>query len=221
MEEKPFDTLWIVALILLAVANDALEVVFDLFAASVVGLPGEAIMEPINLLFDGFFTSVFVIKVGFGWPAILQFIDDVLQLFFIPGRTAAVLIGIRAANNPKSLASKIIRKGAALEGGGELAAAEGAAENAATEKLAETAEQQTVQAAEGARPAGARRGQRGVAQQDEQGDDQENESDERERAAEEALTPPEERNPVEVAQEEEFEQMPEPEKPGNENRPAP
>jgi hypothetical protein len=116
-EEKPFGIVTIIILIIVALINDVAEVCFDLLSASAVGLVGEAIMEPANAILDLFFTGVFVWKTGFGGGTITQYIDDILQLTFIPGRTISVAIGIWIANRPKSVISVALTEGVALAEG--------------------------------------------------------------------------------------------------------
>ena len=81
-----------------------------------IGLPGEAIMEPIDLAMDGIFTFWFFAKCGFGGPSILQLVDDLLELVGVPGRTICVVAGILIANNPKL--AKIAELAATAETGG-------------------------------------------------------------------------------------------------------
>jgi len=129
--KKPFDAVWIIFLILIALANDGAEIFFDLLAMTGVGLVGEAIMEPVNVILDGFFTGVFVMKCGFGGPSILQLVDDLLELIGIPGRTACAILGVLMANNSK--VAKLAALATAVEtgGAGEIAEAGEAAEGAA------------------------------------------------------------------------------------------
>jgi len=121
-QEKVFDAVSIVLLVLISLANDAAEVFFDILAATVVGIPGEAIMEPINLLIDGVVTSWFFIKCGFGGPSMAQILDDLLELVGIPGRTICVVFGIYVANNPNSFLGRIGQTAASIESGGESGA---------------------------------------------------------------------------------------------------
>lgn len=117
-EQKPFDIVSIVILMLIAVANDALEIVFDLLAATGIGLPGEAIMKPIDFLIDGVVTSWFFMKLGFGGPSLAQLLDDVLEVFGVPGRTICVGFGIYLANHPKSKLGQIAQVATTVGGGG-------------------------------------------------------------------------------------------------------
>jgi hypothetical protein len=133
-QEKPFDAVSIVILVLISLANDAAEVFFDILTATVVGLPGEAIMEPINFFVDCIVTPWFFIKCGFGGPALAQILDDLLSLVGIPGRTICVVFGIYVANNPNSLFGKIGQTAATIETGGEAGALK------AGEKTAQEAE---------------------------------------------------------------------------------
>ena len=143
--EKPFNEVWIVLLVIVALANDGLEVLFDLLAMTGIGLPGEAIMEPINIALGPFFTAVFWIKCGFGAPAIVQLIASLLEVVGLPTRTISVLGAIWVANHPSSKISQTAKLAAAVESGGasgELAEAEGVAEEA--EEIGEVAEAGTA-----------------------------------------------------------------------------
>jgi hypothetical protein len=129
-EEKPFDIVIIVMLLIIAIGNDIAEVFFDLLDFTGVGIVGEAIMEPANFLLDLFFTGVFVWKCGWGGGTITQYIGDLLEPTFIPGRTLSVIVGIWVSNNPNSMVGKIATTAASLESGkvgGELSEAENAA----------------------------------------------------------------------------------------------
>lgn len=118
-QEKPFDTVSIVILMIISLGNDAVEVFFDILAATGIGLPGEAIMEPINFMVDCIITPWFFMKCGFGGPSLAQILDDVLSLVGIPGRTICVGFGIYVANNPNSFLGKIGKTAAAIETGNE------------------------------------------------------------------------------------------------------
>jgi hypothetical protein len=129
-EEKPFDIVIIVMLLIIAIGNDVAEVFFDLLDFTGVGVVGEAIMEPANFLLDIFFTGIFVWKCGWGGGTITQYIGDLLEPFLIPGRTISVIAGIWVANNPESAIGKIGTDISSLESGkvgGELGEAENAA----------------------------------------------------------------------------------------------
>jgi len=123
-KEKPFDVVSIVLLLILAVANDAAEIIFDLLAFTGIGLVGEVVMEPVNLVMDAVFTTWFFIKCGFGGPSIMQLVDDLLELVGIPGRTICVLGGILIANNPKLAQVAEVAGAAVVTGGAGAVAAE-------------------------------------------------------------------------------------------------
>ena len=74
MEEKPkpFDLTSIVVLVIIALLNDGLEIFFDLFAATGVGLAGEAIMEVIDFAVDGIVFVWFFMKTGGGAQSYTQ-----------------------------------------------------------------------------------------------------------------------------------------------------
>jgi hypothetical protein len=116
-EEKPFPIEFIVILLLIAVANDVAEIFFDLLDFTGVGLAGEGVMEPANLVLDFFFTGIFWWKVGPGGGTITQYIGDLLEPLFIPGRTISVGLGIWIANHPNSMVGKVATEAAALEAG--------------------------------------------------------------------------------------------------------
>jgi len=116
---KPFPIEIIIILMIVAVANDVAEIFFDLLDFTGVGIAGEAIMEPADLILDFFFTGVFWWKCGFGGaPSIIQYIDDALEIFFIPGRTLSVGAGIWVANHPSSALGRIATTASSLETGG-------------------------------------------------------------------------------------------------------
>jgi hypothetical protein len=145
-EKKPFGIVWFVLLVIIAFANDVAEVIFDLLAATGVGLVGEAIMEPVNFILDGLVSAIFIAKCGWGMPALIQLVDDMLQIVGVPGRTISVVAGILIANNPKSMLAKAAKLAAAAEtgGAGELGEAEEAA--AGIEGAAAAAEDITTEA---------------------------------------------------------------------------
>jgi hypothetical protein len=132
-EEKPFPIEFIVILLIIAIANDVAEVFFDFLDFTGVGITGEAIMEPANLVLDFFFTGIFWWKVGLGGGTITQYIGDLLEPFFIPGRTISVALGLWIANNPSSVLGKAVTAAASLESGNVGGAASEAEETA--EKL--------------------------------------------------------------------------------------
>jgi hypothetical protein len=127
--EKPFPIEFIVILLIIAVANDVAEIFFDLLDFTGVGVAGEAIMVPIDLVLDFFFTGIFVWKVGFGGGTITQYIDDLLEPFLIPGRTISVGLGMWIANHPNSTVGKAANTAASLESG-NVGGIEGEAEGA-------------------------------------------------------------------------------------------
>lgn len=140
--KKTFDEVSIVIMVLLALGNDGAEIFFDLLAATIVGLPGEAIMEPINLAMDGIFTFWFFAKCGFGGPSIIQLVDDLLELVGIPGRTICVVAGILIANNPKLAAVAEMAGAAALTGARVRPRQRPAEEQQRSERLRLSARQQ-------------------------------------------------------------------------------
>lgn len=193
-QQKPFDTVSIVILTMLAIFNDALEIAFDLLAMTVVGLPGEAIMKPFDLLFDGTVTAWFFFKVGFGWPTIIQFIADIIEMFGIPSRTVSVLAGIWIANHPKSKIAQAAKMAATAEGGG--AAVGKAAEGAEIGVAAERTEAAAEGAASGKTPTG---GSAGEAEEAPAGKPSgEPEKSAREKEIKDELTPSAEKNPLDV-----------------------
>jgi|GEM_PF-2477896 hypothetical protein len=128
--EKPFPIEFIVILLIVAVANDIAEIFFDILDFTGVGIAGEAIMEPVNFVLDFFFTGIFWWKVGPGGGTITQYIGDLLEPFFIPGRTISVGLGMWIANNPNSVIGKVATTAASLETG-NVAGAAGEAEGVA------------------------------------------------------------------------------------------
>lgn len=128
--EKPFPIEFIIILLLIAIANDVAEVFFDLLDFTGIGVAGEAIMEPANLILDFFFTGIFLWKVGFGGGTVTQYIGDILEPLLIPSRTISVGIGMWVANHPSSAIGKVASTAASLESGnvgGATSEAEGVA----------------------------------------------------------------------------------------------
>lgn len=138
-KEMPFSTVDIVFLVIIGLVNDGLEIFFDLLAASVVGLPGEAIMEPIDFVFDCIVTAWFFMKCGFGGPALAQILDDILEIFGVPGRTICIGVGVYVANHPGSFLATAGQVAATIGTGGEAAIAEEAGSLAMAAKTAEEA----------------------------------------------------------------------------------
>jgi hypothetical protein len=200
-QEKPFDTVSIVILVMLALGNDGAEIFFDLLAATVIGLPGEAIMEPINLGMDGIFTFWFFAKCGFGGPSIIQVADDLLELVGIPGRTICVVAGILIANNPKLAAVAEMAGAGALTGGAGAVATEAGEAGAAAEGAA-TAAKGTEAAAKAESGVEA-----GVPKTAGETGGETEKPQEKGATTEEEMETREERSPEENAQEEIFEQV--------------
>lgn len=117
-QEKPFGIVSIVFLIMIGLTNDLLEVMFDLFAATVIGLSGQALMEPINLLVDALITGWFFAKLGFGGPTFIQLVDDIAELVGVPARTLCLALGIWLANNPSSTVGRLATAATMVESGG-------------------------------------------------------------------------------------------------------
>jgi hypothetical protein len=210
--EKPFGIELIVILLIVAVINDVAEILFDILDCTGVGLAGEGIMEPINLVLDAFFTGVFVWKTGFGSESIVQLIDDFLQLIFIPGRTISVAAGIWIANHPKSIVGKVASEAAMIEGegvGGEAEAltsetaqeTERIEEAAREESQAEARRESSSQAEGGKAPSN-----RGDRASEAQSGEEENESaDQQEVNEEDVMAAREEKNPMENLQQDLYE----------------
>lgn len=133
---------------IVALANDAAEIFFDILALTGAGITGEGIMEPINAVLWLFFTAVFTWKAGFGSSTIVEFLVGILNFPFVPARTVSVGVGIWMANHPKAIVSEIA---------GELSVAEGGVEGlegGAEKKLGGEAEKLGGQAAQGTAQAG-------------------------------------------------------------------
>ena len=148
-KEKPFDTAWIVLLLVIAFFNDAGTLFFSILALTGVGVVGEVIMGPLNAVVGAFYTILFFMKLGFGGESLLMLGGSLVE-FLIPSRLITVGIAIFLANHPKLAAVAEVAGGAVLTGGAGAIAAEagGAAEagavateaSAATEAGAATAE---------------------------------------------------------------------------------
>jgi len=145
-EEKKFDLVEIVLLIIIALFNDLLLVGADLSVAiPVVGQVLGGGMELINVLIWGLILLWFIMKMGFAAEiGLIQVAGGVAEFFGVPGRTATVAIGIYMANHPKvaALATEVAATvvattataGAAATAGkaaGAAGAEAGAAEGAA------------------------------------------------------------------------------------------
>ena len=201
-QEKPFGTVSIVLLMLISLANDAAEVFFDLLAATVIGIPGEAIMEIINFAVDAVVTPWFFMKCGFGGPSLAQILDDVLSAVGVPGRTICVSFGIYVANNPNSFFGKIGKTAAAIETGGESGAlSEGLQEGETVAKEAESAAETAVKTEKGAAAEMETKQPKGKPSES-------NEEETKKEQAEKNMEPEEEREPEEVAEEKIFEETP-------------
>lgn len=87
-------------------------------------------MEPVDFILDLFFTGMFFWKVGFGGSTITQYIGDLLEPLFIPGRTISVFLGMYTANNPSSFLGKMFTQASSIESG-NVKGALGDAKNAA------------------------------------------------------------------------------------------
>lgn len=202
-QNKPFDTVSIVILILISLANDAAEVFFSLLAATGIGLAGEAIMEPINFCVDCIVTPWFFMKCGFGGPTMAQLLDDVLSTIGIPGRTVCVVFGIYVANNPGSFFGRVGQVVATVETGGEAGlVSEGAGALQAGEKAAQEAENlgsTAIKAEGGAATAGAETGSTADTARAKKAKEEE---------LERKMQPEGERPPEEIAQKEIFEETP-------------
>ncbi|MBI4087657.1 MAG: hypothetical protein HY434_02395 [Candidatus Liptonbacteria bacterium] len=129
MEEggKKFNTVEIVLMIMIALANDALTIIADIgLAIPVIG----EILYGFAWLVDGFVWALlmfwYVIKLGvFGGPALVQTISGIASFVGIPGRTIGVLLGIWLVNHPKAAAVAALATGKV--GGAEKALGEEAA----------------------------------------------------------------------------------------------
>jgi hypothetical protein len=176
-EEKAFPIELIVILIPIALINDIAEVFFDLLDFTGVGISGEAIMEPANLILDLFFTGIFWWRVGFGGFTVTQYIGDLLEPLLIPGRTISVGLGIWLANHPNSVLGNIATEAAQLEGGeaGALNEAEGAAGKVGAEAEAVSAEGKLQGEAAGAN--GERAGETGESKSNKKGGSSTDESE--------------------------------------------
>lgn len=221
-QEKPFDTISIIVLLSLAVANDGAEIFFDVLASTMVGLPGESIMKPIDFAMDGIFTFWFFSKCGFGGPAIIQVADDLLELVGIPGRFICVAASIFMANHPKLAAVAEMAGAAALTGGAGAVAAEAgetaevgvvAAESAtaATEGAAVSGEVTTEAesvAEGGARGAVEETGNESKVSKEAPSGEEGEEAEEKKKKLEEEMEPEEERSPEDVLREKLLNQTP-------------
>lgn len=103
-DEKKFDLVEIVLLIIISLFNDLMLVGVDLaVAVPVVGQVLGGGMELMNALIWGLILFWFIMKMGFAAEiGLIQIAGGVAEFFGIPGRTATVGIGIWLANHPKA-----------------------------------------------------------------------------------------------------------------------
>lgn len=141
-DEKKFNQVEIIILVMLAMANDLLLVfAVMVFAIPVVGQVLGAGMEVINLGLWAVITGWFIFKTkSFGKSGVLQIAGGIAEFFGIPGRTATVIAGILIENNPKlskvaglatGAAAAVATDGASLAVSGAAASGAVAAEGAA------------------------------------------------------------------------------------------
>jgi hypothetical protein len=126
-EQKKFDMVEIVLLMMLALINDGLVIFADLgLAIPVVGLVLAGMAEAINVVIWGIILFWFIMKLGFsGRVGIFQIAGGIAEFFGIPGRSATVAIGIYIANHPKAAA--VVGKVAVVAGAAALGAVTGGA----------------------------------------------------------------------------------------------
>jgi hypothetical protein len=107
-QEKPFDTVSIVILVLLGLINDSVEIFCDLLTAVVVGIPSQVIMQPVNFLVTCIVVPWFFVKTGSftSVSSLATIITAPLGQFGIPCRTIVLVTGIYVANHPKSIISE-------------------------------------------------------------------------------------------------------------------
>jgi len=125
--EKPFPIEYFAIFFIIAAANDIARVFFLFLDFTGVGIDGEAIMEPINLVLDFFFIGVFRWRTkSFGGSTMTQYGGSIFE-FFGPVRMFSVGAGMYLANNPNSIFGKIATTAASLETGNVAGEIEGAA----------------------------------------------------------------------------------------------
>ncbi len=139
-QEKPFGTVDIVFLVMIAGLSDVADLITDLvFAVPVVGqaiyLVNAFLISPLVWATIQFW---FIMKVGFGAPGLVNLAGGVGNIIGIPGsETLTVIIAIQIANHPKAAAIASAVSPAGVAGtAGKAAAAEGAATTASAEARA-------------------------------------------------------------------------------------
>lgn len=102
-KEKPFDTVAIVLLVMIAGLSDVADLItYALFAVPVVGqviyVFNAFLISPIVWAIIQFW---FIMKVGFGAPGLINLAGGIGNVIGIPGsQTLTVLIAVWLANNP-------------------------------------------------------------------------------------------------------------------------
>ena len=104
MEEsaKKFNTVEIVLMVMIALANDAVTITADF--GLLIPVVGE-LLYGLAWLFDAFVWALlmfwYIMKLGtFGGPALVQTIAGIAEFIGLPGRTLGVILGIWLANHP-------------------------------------------------------------------------------------------------------------------------
>ncbi len=127
-ENKKFSITEIVLGTMIAGLDDVADIVAIIaFGIPVIGLVVTGGVESLHFLVGWIMIFWFRLKLGkFGGTTFLQITDAVLELFGIPGRTIAFLIGVFVTNNPKvAKVATIVAVGVATGGAGAAAAAAG------------------------------------------------------------------------------------------------
>lgn len=108
MNNKPFDTVSIVLLVMVAGLSDAVNAVVILIAA-VPAIGQVAYLGNMFLVSPLVWATIqlwFIMKVGFGSHGLVNVAGGILNVIGIPGgQTGTVIVAIYLANNPKALAT--------------------------------------------------------------------------------------------------------------------
>lgn len=153
-DQKKFDTVEIVLLMMLAIGNDAVMVLADMgVAIPVVGVAFAGMIEVVNVVMWGIILLWFIMKLGFaGQIGLFQVAGGIAEFFGIPGRSATVAIGIFMANHPK--VAGIVTKVATVAAVGAVTAGAGAAAAAGAKAGAAAGATGAAEGAAGAATAG-------------------------------------------------------------------
>jgi hypothetical protein len=117
-QEKPFDTVSIVLMLMLAIADDATTIVADLsLAIPIVGVVALGLSKMTEFVVWAILQSWFVLKLhSFGKPGIANLVGGLLSGAGIPATTITTIVAIYMANHPKLAAIADVASGKGVGG---------------------------------------------------------------------------------------------------------